>query len=55
MSDAVSGRNGRLGEAAFQMLREARKAAPVIFSKAGPGCLYAPCTEGEFYCGKIKR
>lgn len=41
-------------EAAFQMLQEARKAAPVIFSKAGPGCLYAPCTEGEFYCGKIK-
>ncbi len=41
-------------EMAFQMLQEAKKAAPVIFSKAGPGCLYAPCTEGEFYCGKIK-
>ncbi len=41
-------------EAAFQMLQEAKKAAPVIFSKAGPGCLYAPCPEGEFYCGKIK-
>ncbi|MBI5043887.1 MAG: FAD-dependent thymidylate synthase [Nitrospirae bacterium] len=41
-------------EMAFQMLQEAKKAAPVIFSKAGPGCLYAQCTEGEFYCGKIK-
>ena len=41
-------------EMAFQMLQEAKKAAPVIFSKAGPGCLYAPCPEGEFYCGKIK-
>lgn len=41
-------------EVAFQMLQEAKKAAPVIFSKAGPGCLYAPCPEGEMYCGKIK-
>ncbi|MBI5180917.1 MAG: FAD-dependent thymidylate synthase, partial [Nitrospirae bacterium] len=41
-------------EMAFQMLQEAKNAAPVIFSKAGPGCLYAPCPEGEFYCGKIK-
>lgn len=41
-------------ETAFQMLNEAKKAAPVIFGKAGPGCLYAPCTEGDFYCGKIK-
>lgn len=41
-------------EMAFQMLQEAKNAAPVIFGKAGPGCLYAPCTEGDFYCGKIK-
>ncbi len=41
-------------EMAFQMLQEAKKAAPDIFEKAGPGCLYAPCPEGEMYCGKIK-
>lgn len=41
-------------EMAFQMLQEAKKAAPDIFEKAGPGCLYAPCPEGEFYCGRIK-
>jgi len=36
------------------MLKRAKKAAPVIFEKAGPGCLYAPCPEGEYSCGKIK-
>ncbi|MFZ3089435.1 MAG: FAD-dependent thymidylate synthase [Nitrospirota bacterium] len=41
-------------EMAFLMLQEAKKAAPDIFEKAGPGCLYAPCPEGEMYCGKIK-
>lgn len=41
-------------EMAFLMLQEAKKAAPDIFGKAGPGCLYAPCPEGEMYCGKIK-
>jgi thymidylate synthase (FAD) len=39
---------------AEQMLELANKTAPVIFSKAGPGCLYAPCPEGEYTCGKIK-
>lgn len=37
-----------------QMLKLAKKAAPVIFEKAGPGCLHAPCPEGEYTCGKIK-
>lgn len=39
---------------AEQMLQLAKKESPVIFSKAGPGCLYAPCPEGEYACGKIK-
>ncbi|TAN43761.1 MAG: FAD-dependent thymidylate synthase [Nitrospirae bacterium] len=39
---------------AEEMLGLARKTSPVIFQKAGPGCLYAPCPEGEYSCGKIK-
>ncbi|MCE5312406.1 MAG: FAD-dependent thymidylate synthase [Nitrospiraceae bacterium] len=39
---------------AEEMLRLAKEAAPVIFAKSGPGCLYAPCPEGEYSCGKIK-
>jgi len=39
---------------AVEMLKLAKKVAPVIFSKAGPGCLFAPCPEGEFTCGKIR-
>jgi thymidylate synthase (FAD) len=39
---------------AERMLRLVKKAAPVIFEKAGPGCLHAPCPEGEYSCGKIK-
>jgi thymidylate synthase (FAD) len=38
---------------AEKMLKLAKKASPVIFEKAGPGCLYAPCPEGEYTCGKI--
>jgi len=37
------------------MLKRVKKAAPVIFEKAGPGCLYAPCPEGEYSCGKIQQ
>jgi thymidylate synthase (FAD) len=37
-----------------QMLKLAKKAAPVIFEKAGPGCLFAPCPEGSYCCGKTK-
>ncbi len=36
------------------MLKSVKKAAPVIFQKAGPGCLHAPCPEGEYSCGKTK-
>lgn len=38
---------------AEEMLKLVKKISPVIFEKAGPGCLYAPCPEGEYTCGKI--
>ncbi|MEW6740092.1 MAG: FAD-dependent thymidylate synthase [Nitrospirota bacterium] len=38
---------------AEEMLKLVKKTSPVIFEKAGPGCLYAPCPEGEYTCGKI--
>jgi len=37
-----------------EMLFLVKKIAPIIFSKAGPGCLYAPCPEGDYTCGKIQ-
>jgi thymidylate synthase (FAD) len=37
---------------ADQMLKLAKKAAPVIFASAGPGCLSGPCPEGAYTCGK---
>lgn len=39
---------------AEEMLLLVKKTAPTIFQKAGPGCLYAPCPEGDYSCGKIK-
>jgi thymidylate synthase (FAD) len=39
---------------AGQMLKLAKKAAPVLFERSGPGCLYSPCPEGEYSCGKIR-
>jgi thymidylate synthase (FAD) len=36
------------------MLRVVKPVAPTLFAKAGPGCLYAPCPEGDYTCGKIK-
>ncbi|MFO0752551.1 MAG: FAD-dependent thymidylate synthase [Thermodesulfovibrionales bacterium] len=39
---------------AERMLHLAKKAAPVIFAQAGPGCLRAPCPEGEYTCGKAR-
>lgn len=39
---------------AEEMLSLVKKIAPSIFAKAGPVCLYAPCPEGDFSCGKIK-
>ncbi|MBZ4672351.1 FAD-dependent thymidylate synthase [Deferribacterales bacterium Es71-Z0220] len=37
---------------AEKMLEECIKVAPSIFSKAGPGCVFGPCPENEFTCGK---
>ncbi|NOZ68311.1 MAG: FAD-dependent thymidylate synthase [Deferribacteres bacterium] len=39
---------------AERMLRLVKKTAPTIFHTAGPGCLYAPCPEGDYSCGKAK-
>ena len=38
---------------AKEMLRQARLAAPLLFAKAGPGCLDGPCPEGKMTCGSI--
>lgn len=37
---------------AERMLALVRNAAPTIFAKAGPGCLFATCPEGKMTCGK---
>jgi thymidylate synthase (FAD) len=37
---------------AIEMLRLVRRVAPVLFRDAGPGCIAAPCPEGEMSCGK---
>lgn len=41
-------------EVATEMLRLCRKAAPLLFSKAGPSCVSGKCSEGAFSCGKIE-
>ena len=38
-------------EMARLMLAESRAAAPVIFRRAGPSCLFGPCTEAR-PCGR---
>lgn len=38
---------------AREMLRQARAVAPILFDKAGPGCLDGPCPEGRMTCGAI--
>jgi len=37
---------------AWKMLVEAKKAAPILFESAGPGCYRGPCPEGSYACGK---
>ena len=37
---------------AREMLREVRKVAPLLFAKAGPGCLRGSCPEGKMTCGQ---
>jgi thymidylate synthase (FAD) len=39
---------------AKEMLRLARRVAPLLFADAGPGCLHGPCPEGAMTCGEIK-
>jgi thymidylate synthase (FAD) len=39
---------------AEEMLRLVKEVSPIIFKKAGPACLYAPCPEGEYSCGKME-
>lgn len=39
-------------ELAWQMLALCRKAAPALFEKAGPACLFGPCSEGSMTCGR---
>jgi thymidylate synthase (FAD) len=39
---------------AEEMLKLVKKTSPVLFEKAGPGCLYTPCPEGTYTCGRIQ-
>ena len=41
-------------EMATQMLKQVREVCPVIFEKAGPGCVSGTCPEGNMSCGKAK-
>jgi thymidylate synthase (FAD) len=40
---------------ADKMLKFVKRVSPVIFDKAGPGCLKGPCPEGTYTCGKVKK
>ena len=42
-----------LRDVAIEVLRQAKKVAPVLFSDGGPGCVIGPCPEGKLTCGKI--
>lgn len=37
---------------AWLMLAEVRKASPILFDEAGPGCVRGPCQEGKLTCGR---
>jgi thymidylate synthase (FAD) len=39
-------------EVAGEMLRLVSEAAPLLFSKAGPSCVWGACGEGKLSCGK---
>ena len=41
-------------ELAWAMLKLCREAAPTLFKKAGPSCLYGACPEGKMTCGLVK-
>ncbi len=40
---------------ARDMLRLVRRKAPVLFAKAGPGCLRGACPEGAMTCGDMAK
>lgn len=37
---------------AWEMLRQCAEVCPILFEKAGPGCVCGHCPEGEKSCGK---
>lgn len=41
-------------ELAIEMLKLVREAAPLLFAKAGPGCVRGKCQEGSYSCGKAE-
>ncbi len=41
-------------ELANEMLKQARKVAPVLFKYSGPSCVRGICPEGKMTCGKIE-
>jgi len=42
-------------DVAIQMLRLVKRAAPHLFSKAGPSCVRGACSEGKMTCGEIEQ
>ena len=38
---------------AKRMLKLVKPVAPILFEKAGPGCLSGPCPEGKMTCGEL--
>lgn len=44
-----------LRNVADEMLKQALKIAPVLFGRAGPGCVIGRCPEGGMTCGKIEK
>lgn len=42
-----------LREVSIEMLKLAKKVAPVLFHDGGPGCVIGPCPEGKMTCGKM--
>ena len=42
-------------ELADEMLRQCKVAAPILFRKAGPGCVTGKCPEGKMSCGKPRK
>ena len=41
-------------DVARQMLLLCRQVAPHLFAKAGPACVYGPCSEGKMSCGQAE-